>query len=57
VGSPCECYNELFGVHKMLANYRVGTQLVASRLVLSYIELSSFVVGDRMLIHFPVIIN
>jgi hypothetical protein len=31
-----------FGVHKMLGNYRVASQLVASRVVLSSIELDSY---------------
>jgi hypothetical protein len=30
-----------FGLHKMLGNYQVATQLVASRVVLSSIELVS----------------
>jgi hypothetical protein len=29
----------IFGFHKMLGNYRVATQLVASRVALSYTEL------------------
>jgi hypothetical protein len=36
--NSCECGNEPFCFHKMLGNYRVATQLVASRIVLSFIE-------------------
>jgi hypothetical protein len=39
VESSCKCGNETFGFHKMLGSYRVAAQLVASRIVLSSIEL------------------
>jgi hypothetical protein len=39
VESSCESGNELAGSIKLLGNYRVATQLVASRIVLSSEEL------------------
>jgi hypothetical protein len=39
VQSSCECGNEPSGFHNMLGNYRVAAQAVASRVVLSSIQL------------------
>jgi hypothetical protein len=42
VESSYEFGNEPSGFHKMLGNYSVASQLVASRVVLSYIEFVSY---------------
>jgi hypothetical protein len=41
VESSWEIGNEPFGFHKMLVNYRIATQLVASRLAFSSTQLVS----------------